>query len=132
MTLISICPVCRAPGIRYSHRVAAAMDTLMPAQCLTCGKYSIAVPFSTSWLGVPEAVAGPVGLIVWLATQDLRFAVQLGLLAYAGVFSVVAKRARLVAFVPENDSKLKNRRARMLWTSLGGFALLFLLTAAIP
>ena len=104
----------------------------MPAQCGVCGKFSIVVPFSASLLGVPEIVAGPVGLVVWFATKDIRLAAQLGLLAYAGVFSVVAKRAQLIAFVPEDESKLRERRTRLLWALTGCLALLLALTALIP
>ena len=132
VTFFSICPVCGATGIPYTHKVAAALDTLVPAQCRTCTDFSIVVPFSTSWLGVPEAVVGPVGLAVWLTTQDLGLAVQVGLLIYAVVFGVVAKRARLVAFVPENGPKLKKIRNRLVWVSIGGFVLLLALTALIP
>lgn len=134
MTLISTCPICGASGIHYSHKFAAAMDTLMPAQCGVCGKYSIVAPFSTSWMGFPEIVAGPVGLVVWFATKDIRLAAQLGLLAYVGVFSVVAKRVQLVAFVlaAEDESKLKERRTRLLWALAGCLALLIALTTLIP
>ena len=132
MTLVSICPVCGASGIPYTHKVAAALDTLVPAQCRTCTDYSIVVPFSTSWLAVPEAVVGLAGLLVWLATQDLRLAVQLGLLSYVIVFGVIAKRARLVAFAPANGPKLKKIRSRLVWASVGGLVLLLALTALIP
>lgn len=132
MTLVSICPVCGAPGIPYTHKVAATLDTLVPAQCRSCTGYSIVVPFSTSWLGVPEAVVGPVGFLVWLATRDLRLATQLGLLLYVIVFGVVAKRARLVAFVPANGPKLKKIRNRLVWASVWGLLLLLALTALIP
>ena len=131
VTLFSICPVCGATGIPYTHKVAAALDTLVPAQCRTCTDYSIVVPFSTSWLGVPEAVVGPVGLVVWLTTQDLRLAVQLGLLSYVIVFGVVAKRARLIAFVPTNGPTLKKIRNRLMWETVVGLVLLLALTALI-
>jgi hypothetical protein len=132
MTLMSTCPVCDSPGIGYSHKFAATLDTLMPAQCRTCGKYSIVVPDSNSWLRVPELVVGPVCFMVWLATGDLRCAVQLGLLGYAMVVSLVAKKSQLVAFVPQDELKLEGKRNRLLWALVGGLVLLLLLTALIP
>ena len=132
MTLISVCPICGAPGIGYSDKLAAMMDTLMPAQCRVCGKYSIVSPFTVSLLHFPEIIAGPVCFVVWLATTDIRLAAQLGLLAYVGCFGVAAKRARLVAFVREGESKLRERRTRLLWVSAGCLGLLFALTTLIP
>ena len=129
---ISICPICGAPGIRYSHKVAATMDTLLSAQCNVCGKFSIVDPSSAPWLRLPEIVAGPVGFVVWVATEDIRLAAQIGLLAYAGVFSVMAKRAQLIAFVPEDESNLRKRRIRFLWALTSFFAVLLALTKSIP
>jgi hypothetical protein len=130
--LISICPICGAPGIRYSHKVAATMDTLLSAQCNVCGKFSIVDALSAPWLRFPEIVAGPVGFAVWVATEDIRLAAQLGLLAYAGVFSVIAKRAQLIPFVPEDESNLRKRRTRFLWALTGFLTVLLALTALAP
>ena len=128
----SPCPFCRASGIPYSHKVAATLDTLTPARCEICGEFSIVAPFLTSWLVVPEAVVVPVGFVAWLATENLRLAVQVGLLVYAAVICIVAKRAQLVSFVPDDECKLKGKRKTLLWALAGGFLLLLSLTVLVP
>lgn len=128
----SACPSCRGSGVPLSHKVAASLDTLVPARCRNCGKYSIVLPATILWLGSPELVVAPVAFLAWLTTKDLRLAVQLGLLAYAAVFCVAAKKAALVDFVPEDGLKAGGRRSTLLWILAGVLTAALWLTALLP
>jgi hypothetical protein len=48
------------------------------------------------------------------------------------VFGLVAKRSRLVAFVPTDEPKLEKKRQKLLWASIVGLVIMLSFTALIP
>ena len=132
MLFASTCPNCGKAGIRYSHKIAVAVDTLTAARCLFCGKYSITIPHAISWLACPEIIVWPVGLVVWLVARDLRLAVQVGLMLYFIVVGVAARQAGLVAFSPGDSSRVERQRKWVVAGSIGSIALFLSLTFLVP
>lgn len=109
-------------------------NALAPAQCDRCGAYSVpreAVEPGVL-LSIPEVVAGPVVLLTWLATRDLRLSVQIGLGAFVLLFGFKAHKARLVAFVPQNEPELKRRRGFAIAIAVAVLAFLGMFTLLVP
>lgn len=134
MSMSNVCPSCGVAGIRYWHKIAAFCNALAPAQCNRCGAYSVPLEAVQPGvlLSVPEVVAGPVVLVAWLATHDLRLSLQLGLGALVLLFCFKVQRARLVAFVPQNESELKRRRGLAIAIAVAVLACLGIFTLLIP
>jgi hypothetical protein len=110
----AVCPTCGVKAVPLSHKLAAAADTLVVAQCGACKAFATIEPNRIIWLGFPELVAVPVGGAVFLATQHLSAAVQTGALAYALAFAVAVYREPLSAFVPPSTSSLSIKRITLI------------------
>ena len=134
MRLASVCPSCGAAGIRHSQKFVAMWDGLVPAQCDRCGAFC--VPKSAVEPGalvfMPEAIAGPVVLLLWWITKDARLSCQIGLSALVLFIAIEVQRARLVAFVPENAPRLRPRRRWMLAGAVVVLAICYLFTLLVP
>jgi len=115
MLLCVLCPSCRNRAVPLAHKLAAAADTLVVAQCRSCGAYATIAPERLTWLGgVPELIALPVGAFVFFATHSSSTAVALGLLAYVACFVIGVYRAPLSPFLPSSVSRLGVKRALLL------------------
>ena len=128
----AICPACGEKAVPLAHKVAAAADTLVVAQCSSCMAYATIEPSRILWLGVPELVVLPVGAIAFLATRHFSVAVQVGLLAFCLVFVVAAYRAPLSSFVPTSTSHLRIKRVSLIGLIFGFFAFLIALAELLP
>lgn len=128
----AICPACGEKAVPLLHRVAAAADTLVVAQCSSCMAYSTIEPSRISWLSVPELVVLPVGALAFLATRQFSVAAQAGLLAFCLVFVVVAYRAPLSSFVPASTSHLGIKRVALIGLIFGFVACLSALAELLP
>src|SRR5580765_3171327 len=102
----AVCPTCRQKAVPPFHKIAATVDTLVPAQCANCKAYSTVPPERIAWLGFPELSALPVGALVFFVTERLYLAFGVGVLVYCAAVVIGVSRAPLSAFLPENTSRL--------------------------
>src|SRR5580765_4652421 len=101
----AVCPTCRQKAVPPFHKIAATVDTLVPAQCANCKAYSTVPPERIAWLGFPELSALPVGALVFFVTERLYLAFGVGVLVYCAAVVIGVSRA------PYLRSFLKTRPA---------------------
>jgi len=132
MPYASICPHCNKPGIPYSHKLVNATSTLTAARCVLCGSYAIIEPRTLAWLGFPDIFVWPGALLMWVVSQDARFALQCGLALYILVHALAVRQARLVAFCPDDGPWIESRRRWWIISVIALNVLLLALTMLVP
>ena len=125
---LSQCPNCGNQSVSFFHKLAAVMDTLVPAQCAHCAKFAIVESDSVSWLGFPELVFFPIAALGWLITGQLSVGAQVGISFWGIAFLTATWRAPLRPFVPDGLANLDSKRTILVISLSGGIACLYALS----